>query len=120
MPNGKGTLDCCYCVHFDRMRGYPEGHGEERLCRFHQTVLPKAKVEANNRICGNFEPSELYYAHNPLRQFITLARRFAWFGIDLEPGVLYEFCYNHPPGIAKSAVLRIPDYHHDSWTKPTG
>ena len=29
--------------------GYPDGFGEERLCRFHQTVLPKAKVAANNR-----------------------------------------------------------------------
>jgi hypothetical protein len=119
MPNGKGSLDCSYCVHFDAM-GYPDGHGEERLCRFHQTVLPKAKVEPNNRICGNFEPSELYYAHNPSRQFFTLARRFAWFGIDLEPGVLYEFCYNEPPKIRKSAVLRIPDYQNRTWTKADG
>jgi hypothetical protein len=119
MPNGKGSLDCSYCVHFDA-KGYPDGHGEARLCRFHQTVLPKAKVESNNRICGNFEPSELYFAHNPLRQFFPLARRFAWFGIDLEPGVLYEYCYNQPSGITKSAVLRVPDYHHDNWTKPTG
>ncbi len=114
MPNGKGSLDCCYCVHFDA-EGYPYGHGEERLCRFHQTVLPKAKVEGNNRICGNFEPSELYFAQSPLRQFITVA----WFGTDLEPGVLNEFCYNHPPGITKSAVLRVPDYHHGTWTKPS-
>jgi len=106
-------------VHFDA-KGYPDGHTEERLCRFHQKVLPKPKVEYNNRICGNFAPSELYHAHSPLRQFFTLARRFAWFGTDLEPGVLYEFGYNHPPGITKSAVLRIPDYHHDTWTKPSG
>jgi len=118
MPNGKGSLDCSYCVHFDAL-GYPDGHGEERLCRFHQTVLPKAKKDYHNRICGNFEPSELYYAHNPSRQFFTLARRFAWFGIDFEPGVLYEFSYNHPPGITKSAVLRIPDYQHGTWTKPS-
>lgn len=119
MPNGKGSLDCSYCVHFDAT-GNPGGHGEERLCRFHQTILPKAKVQANNRICGNFDASELYCAHNPLRQFCTLARRFAWFGIDLEPGVLYEFCYNQPPGITKLAVLRIPDYQNLTWNKPTG
>src|SRR3954470_24134832 len=116
MPNGKGSLDCCYCAHFDA-QGYPDGFGEERLCRFHHTVLPKPRVEHNNRICGNFEPSELYYAHNPSREFVTLSRRFAWFGIDLEPGILYEFCYNHPPGITKSAVLRTPDYQHRTWTK---
>jgi hypothetical protein len=117
MPNGRGSLDCSYCVHFDGM-GYPDGHGEERLCRFHQTVIPKAKFEPNNRICGNFEPSEVYYAHNPSRQFFTLARQFAWFGIDMEAGVLYEFCYNQPAGITKSAVLRIPDFQHGTWKKP--
>jgi hypothetical protein len=104
-------------MHFDSS-GYPDGHGEERLCRFHQTVLPKAKADYKNRICGNFEPNQAYYADNPLRQYFTLARRFAWFGADLEPGVLYEFGYNDPPGITKSAVLRIPDYHHDTWMKP--
>jgi hypothetical protein len=118
MPNGKGSLDCSYCVHFDS-HGYPDGHGEERYCRFHQTMLPKAKVETNNRICGNFQASELYYAHRQSREFITLARQFAWFGTDLEPGVLYEFHYNQPPGITKTAVLRIPDYHHNTWTKPS-
>ena len=118
MPNGKGSLDCCYCIHFDAT-GYPDGHGEERLCRFHQTVVPKARVESNNRICGNFKPNGLYDAHSPLEQFFPLARRFAWFGVDLEPGVLYEFSYNHPPGITKSAVLRIPDYQRNGWTKPT-
>lgn len=76
MPNGKGSLDCCYCVHFDS-QGYPEGFGGERFCRFHQAVLPKPKVAHNNRICGNFQPGELYYAHNPSREFSTLARRFA-------------------------------------------
>ena len=117
MPNGKGTLDCCYCVHFDS-DGYPGGHGEERLCRFHQTMLPKAKADYKNRLCGNFEPSELYFAHNPLRQYFTLARRFAWFGKDLEAGVLYEFGYNDPPGITKLAVLRIPDFDNGTWKRP--
>jgi hypothetical protein len=118
MPNGKGSLDCCYCVHFDA-EGYPDGHGEERCCRFHESVLPKPQIEFNNRICGNFEASEAYFAHNRGRQFVTVARRFAWFGADLEPGVLYEFCCNEPPGITKSAVLRVPDYQNDTWTKPS-
>lgn len=118
MPNGKGSLDCCYCVHFDGS-GYPDGHGEERFCSFHQVVLPKAKINYNNRVCCHFEPNQAYHQHVGLRQFFPLARRFAWFGIDLEPGVLYEFCYNQPPGITKSAVLRIPDYQNNSWMKPS-
>ena len=117
MPNGKGSLDCSYCVHFGG-RSYPNDFGEERLCRFHETILPKPIAESNSRICGNFEPNEDYDADNPNAQFCTLARRFAWFGIDLEPGVLYEFCYNEPPKIAKSAVLRIPDYQNGGWRKP--
>jgi len=100
-------------------RAIPTGHAEERFCRFHEVVLPKPKVEFHNRICGNFEPSEIYSAHNPLRQFVTVAKRFAWFGADLEPGILYEFSYNEPPGIAKSVVLRVPDYQNDTWTKPS-
>jgi hypothetical protein len=119
MPNGKGSLDCSYCIHFEGSSGYPEGFGEERLCKFHQVVVPKGNVPHNNRICCNFEPNEGYYRDNPLRQYITLARRFAWFGIDMEPGVLYEFCYNQPPGITKIAVLRIPDYQARGWKKPT-
>jgi hypothetical protein len=118
MPNGKGSLDCSYCAHFDG-GGYPDGFGEQRLCRFHETILPKAKTESNNRICGNFEPGDAYRAYISRHQFITTARRFAWFGIDLEPGVLYEFCYNEPPKITKSAVLRIPDYQNLSWRKPS-
>ena len=120
MPNGKGSLDCCYCVHFDRSQGYPDGFGEERMCHFHETVLPKAKVEHNNRICCHFEPNEGYWRDNPSHRFNTVARRFAWFGTNMEPGVLFEFCYNDPPGITKTAVLRIPDYHNDTWKKPTG
>lgn len=54
---------------------------------------PEGKNGVKYRIWGNLEPSELYYAHNTLQQFFTLARRFAWFGKDLEPEFLYEFSY---------------------------
>jgi len=118
MPNGKGALDCSYCVHFDGC-AYPKDFGQERLCRFHESILPKPKIDSNNRICGNFEPNEDYRIDNPFAQFFTSARRFAWFGVDLEPGVLYEFCYNEPPKITKSAVLRVPDYHNGGWRKPS-
>jgi len=49
---------------------------------------------------------------------MTEARRFAWFGIDLEPGVLFEFSYLDPAGIKKSAVLRILDGGR-TWRMPT-
>ena len=119
MPNGKGSLDCSYCVHFDGT-GYPDGHAEERYCRFHQAMLPKPKDATNNRICCHFEPNEAYQRDNPSRKFNTVARRFAWFGTNMEPGVLFEFGYNTPPEITRTAVLRIPDYHNDTWKKPNG
>lgn len=118
MPNGRGSLDCCYCVHFEGT-GYPDGHGEERRCHFHQTVLPKATADYLNRICCHFDPNETYELHNGLGQFAPLVRRFAWFGVDLEPGVLYEYSYPHPPSIAQLKVLRIPDYENDTWQTPT-
>jgi hypothetical protein len=121
MPNGRGKLDCIYCVHFDAQfdaKGYTYGKGEERACAYHQVILPKPKDESNNRICGNFAPNGLWYRDNKYLEFFTLVRQFAWFGIDLEPGVLYEYSYNDPPGMIKLAVLRIPDYEHPHWTKP--
>ncbi len=119
MPNGKGVLDCSYCVYFDS-QGYPDGHHEERLCRFHEAVLPKTKLPYHNRICCNFEPNSTYREHDPIPQFIPLARKFAWFGEDLEPGVLYEFSQYHPPGIRALAILRVPDYPNRGWKKPNG
>jgi hypothetical protein len=119
MPNGRRQLDCSYCIHFDG-EGYPDGHAEARLCRFHETILPKPRMADNNRICGNFEPSAVYGQHGGGEQFCTLARRFAWFGADLKPGVLYEFSQYAPPEITELAVLRIPDYHNRTWIKPAG
>jgi hypothetical protein len=119
MANGKGSLDCSYCIHFNRSQGYPEGFSEERLCKFHDVILPPSKNKHHNRICINFEPHESYFRDN-YRQFSPVARRFAWFGIDMEPGTLYEFSYNQPSGITKTSVLRIPDLLHGSWTKVKG
>jgi len=49
------------------------GHGEERLCSFHQTILPKAKSDHNNRICSNFDPTADYRADNPFPQFLLFS-----------------------------------------------
>jgi hypothetical protein len=115
LPNGKGSLDCSYCSYFAGGDGYPEGFGEQHLCRFHAQILPPANNGNSNRICGNFEPNAGYLRDNRYPQFFTLARRFAWFGINMEPGTLYQFQYNYPPGITELSVLRLPDYHNDGW-----
>jgi hypothetical protein len=114
MPNGKGSIDCSYCVHFDG-EGYPDGWTEERRCKFHQTMLPKPSSEHLNRFCCHFEPNQTYCEDNLGMQFFPVVRRFAWFGIDLEPGVLYEFPYPAPHEAKKLAVLRIPDFQNIRW-----
>ena len=115
MANGKGSLECSYCVHFNPSSGYPEGFSQARYCNYHKVKLPLPKREHNNRICCNFTPNLAFEHDNLFPHFIPLARRFAWFGIDMQPGVLYEFPYNQPPDIMQTAVLRVPDYNTGSW-----
>ena len=113
LPNGKGQLDRSYCVHFDG-KGHPDGFGEERFCSFSETLLPKARLGSNNRICGHLAPNACFQASQARPQFSAIAMRFAAFGDNLEPVVLYEFSYSQPPGISKSAVLRTADYKNDT------
>jgi hypothetical protein len=115
MPNGKGSIDCCYCKHFGGARGYPDGHGQSALCLYHGVTLPAPTPEYLNRICCHFEPDESYWHHNHF--WSPPARRFAWFARDLQPGVLYMFGYNTPDKIEREVVLREPDYHAGDWKK---
>lgn len=85
-------------------------------CRFHGVTLPLPEPISHNRVCCNFEPDETYWQDNG--PFVPPARRFAWFGRDLEPGVLYMFQYNSPDRIEREVILRVPDYHAGDWKKP--
>ncbi len=91
-----------------------------RGCIIGSARLSVTLVASNNRICCHFEPNESYQRDNPSRKFNTVARRFAWFGTNMEPGVLFEFFYNTPPQITRTAVLRVPDYHNNTWKRPNG
>ncbi len=70
MPNGRGKIDCIYCVHFDA-----QFEAKLHLCqggaslRLHQVLLPKPKDESNNRICGNFSPNGSWYRDKPFLEF---------------------------------------------------
>src|SRR5262245_35691003 len=112
MGNGRGKIDCAYCVHF----GGTEPH-ERADCRFHGAPLPRSDL---NRVCCHFEASARLGEESGARaRFAPVARQFGWFGADLEPGVLYEFPYNDPPAIEKLAVLREPDYSAWDWKPPS-
>jgi hypothetical protein len=116
MANGKGSLDCCYCIHFDAT-GVADGWQQARLCKFHQKVLPVPTAHCN-RICCHFEPNSAYFEDNPAWPLVPVACRFALFGMDLDPGVLYEFSYTDPSGAKPIAVLRIPNYKTMTWQEP--
>ena len=58
MPNGRGKIDCIYCVHFDAQfdaKGYTYGKGEERACGYHQ-VIPR-----NRRMRATIEFVEIFH-----------------------------------------------------------
>ena len=76
-------------------------------------LAARAKAEPLNRVCCHFEPDEAYWRHNHLWSPPT--RRFAWFGRDLEPGVLYLFGYNTPNKIEGFLRLQTPDYSANTW-----
>ena len=117
MPNGKGTLDCDYCIFFVvQIPKQPDQEYANHYCSFHETKLPHSPDLHLNRICCHFEPKDDYFMDNG--QFFPPARRFSWFPTDLKPGVLYLFHYNTPENIEKSIVMRIPDYEKDTWYKP--
>lgn len=98
MPNGKGQIDCCYCVYFESEYEGSDAMYDEGFCKFHKSEIPSTLPQWNHRICAAFETNvffEKYLKYNPLRE------RFEWFGKELEHEVLYEFQYNDHKSIKK-------------------
>ncbi len=117
MPNGKGFLDCRYCVYAYPLDGWPILFGSRLNYLYHQKELPQATEPGGHRLCIHFQASETYYAESPLTGlFSPPSRQFARFGVELEPGVLYEYPYPMPQHIRKLCVLRVPDYRNVRWT----
>lgn len=98
MPNGKGQIDCCYCVHFQSEFEGSDAMYEKGFCGFHKSEIPATLPDWKHRICTNIEPNKFFEWH--LRQ-ISLTERFGWFGQNLEANVLYEFPYNCPAEVKK-------------------
>jgi len=93
MPNGKGSLECCYCIHWrGAYRGY-DGAYEEGFCAYHNSELPSTLSSWGHRICSTFEPDSSYERDSPS---ISVEERFTWFGMKLADGILYVFHYNQP------------------------
>lgn len=102
MPNGKGSLECSYCVNYrGNWQGYDAAY-ERGVCTFHDAELPDTTAEWLHRICAAFSPNEFYFKDNPVFELegsskrITVEERFSWFERHLEQNVLYGFHYNDP------------------------
>jgi len=95
MANGKGNLECGLCKYSDPH--FPSW--EKRMCQHHKQEISLASDPGGHMICCHFEPSEQYWKEN--HDWMPPARRFSWFGVDLEAGYLYEFSYPDPKSAKK-------------------
>jgi hypothetical protein len=104
MPNGKGSLECCYCEHYrchnPEWVGYDAVHLAGECLRYH-TRLPDTMESSLSRVCSDFQPNERY-THDSI---LPVEERFAFFPLRLVRGVLYGYHYTDPPGVQQIAVL---------------
>ncbi len=98
MPNGKGQIDCCYCVHFQGEYKGSDAMYDEGFCKFHKTKIPSTLPNWNHRICADIEPTDFF---EKSLKYNSLEERFEWFGQELKQNVLYEFHYNDHKNIKK-------------------
>jgi hypothetical protein len=95
MANGKGSLECCYCVHWrGEGQGY-DGAYEQGFCDRHKVMIPSTLENWGHRVCADFSPNKFFERDSR----VSVEERFAWFGIRLKPGKLYVFSYSSPPEI---------------------
>ena len=108
MPNGRGSLECCYCesyrCHNPDWRGYDAAY-EAGECLFHHAALPGTTATWLHRVCRDFQPNEFFARQSQL----SAAERFSWFPFALAAGILYGFGYNTPEDVRPITDLRSPD-----------
>jgi hypothetical protein len=96
MPNGKGQLDCCYCIHFESEYEGSDAMYDEGFCKFHKAEIPSTLGTGKHRICIDIELNKYFDFY---LQFSSLEERLNWFEISLKGKILYGFPYNFPPAI---------------------
>lgn len=106
MPNGKGHLDCCYCVNFESEYLGADAMYEKGFCRFYKSEIPSALPEWINRICSDFVANEYFEKY---LQYNSMEERLSWFESELEPNFLYGFSYNAP-----NLIKILKDFIEDS------
>ena len=112
MPNGRGFIDCSYCVYW---RGLPRPYSPDTgpgVCVFHRKRIPELEP-GMHRLCRNFKPTTeyrrligWYVSADGHVYHLPLAQRLRAFGF-LAPGYLYTYAYTCPPG--RKRVMKLAD-----------
>ena len=115
MPNGKGSLECSYCLHWhaaDGNRGHFYAY-EDGFCTLHDVGIPGSRPDWIQRVCTDFSPDEEFARDNRVGQRSdqrdvddVVAWRFSWLGPDVEADTLYGFNYNDPPN--RWIIMTLP------------
>lgn len=117
MPNGKGELDCRYCVYARRNDGeWPVLVGSSIRCLFHEQELPVG--EEPYRFCTHFKTNDFWYSEQyGMHELFPMFHQIARLGAELEPGMLYSYVPGIPDSLGPLKRLRIPDFKERIWRK---
>ena len=117
MPNGKGFIDCRYCVYaWPENDQWPVLFGGPVKCLYHQKSLPNPSEGTQHLFCINIIVNELWYSEQGgMHIYFPFLRQTARFVAELEPGVLYEYHCQLASSLKPLATLRKPDYEKRGW-----
>ncbi len=108
MPNGTGTTDCSYCVH------YRFDKDEKESCDFWRVPIPRTP-DHRRRFCTEYSPNEFYFQHTGKDRSNTkevgVQEEFAAIGITLRPAILYGYFYNDPSSVIEVMPLRTEGHN---------
>jgi hypothetical protein len=79
MPNGKGTIMCCYCAN--------STWGEQYRCNLYGVALPVKEHGADNLLCGEFTSG------NACESAASLVHQLEELAPHMRKGYLYAFPY---------------------------
>lgn len=73
MANGKGHLDCCYCIHWQgEYEGYDAAY-EKGFCGLFKSEIPETLPSWTHRICIDFKPAESFKFYS---EMVSLEEQF--------------------------------------------
>jgi hypothetical protein len=114
MPNGKGFIECSYCVFWRGDRTFVPDNMAIGLCSYHHMRIPA--IPLAERVCAAFKPGYYYRLHNAYSyfwrgryysfSFYHTKRRM--FPRGLAHGFLYAYSYPNPPRTVRR-VMRLSD-----------